>query len=341
MNLLQIILTLTALFLIIVSFTTKKGKRFNLAHFFMFFTMWIGLLVFIFYPDVLNIFWKIFWVEKWADVLVYVWIIFLWYSALNVFRRLDSQAEDLTMLIRNLAIETSEKRELNWKYAFVIPGYNEWKVIRNTISNLLEKWYNNIIFINDWSKDDTLKNLKWLEEKIIILNHLKNRGQWAAIETWFEYLRRYGNVDFIVTYDSDWQHDIWDIVNFEKSINSNPKSQIFLWSRFLGSTKNMTKTRKIILKLGIIFTYFVSWIKLTDTHNWYRVIKKEVLNDIKITLDGMWHASEIIEIIANNNISYTEVPVTISYDEYSMHKWQKSSNAINIALKMIWNKFLK
>jgi hypothetical protein len=55
----------------------------------------------------------------------------------------------------------------------------------------------------------------------------------------------------------------------------------------------------------------------------------------------MWHASEIIDIIASNNIPYKEVPVNIKYTEYSLAKWQKSSNAINIAIRFIWNKFFK
>jgi hypothetical protein len=36
-----------------------------------------------------------------------------------------------------------------------------------------------------------------------------------------------------------------------------------------------------------------------------------------------------------------EVPVDIVYTDYSISKWQKSSNAINIALKMIWSKFFR
>ena len=49
----------------------------------------------------------------------------------------------------------------------------------------------------------------------------------------------------------------------------------------------------------------------------------------------------MIDIISDKHIKFAEVPVDIIYTDYSMHKGQKSSNAINIALKMIWNKFLK
>jgi hypothetical protein len=85
----------------------------------------------------------------------------------------------------------------------------------------------------------------------------------------------------------------------------------------------------------------LSNIKLSDTHNWFRLIKTKILDKIVITMDWMWHASEIIDIIASNNISYKEVPVNIKYSDYSLTKWQKSSNAINIAVRFIWNKFFK
>jgi len=70
-------------------------------------------------------------------------------------------------------------------------------------------------------------------------------------------------------------------------------------------------------------------------------MKLEALKDISITIDWMWHASEIVEIISQKKIKFKEVPVNIKYTEYSISKWQKSYNAINIALKTIWYKFFK
>jgi hypothetical protein len=44
------------------------------------------------------------------------------------------------------------------------------------------------------------------------------------------------------------------------------------------------------------------------------------LDKIKITQDGMSHASEIIDIISREKIKYMEVPVNIKYTEYSLKK---------------------
>ena len=52
---------------------------------------------------------------------------------------------------------------------------------------------------------------------------------------------------------------------------------------------------------------------MTDTHNGYRMIKAAALPKFRITFNGMEHASEIIDIIAQNKIVYQEVPNTIVY----------------------------
>ena len=103
----------------------------------------------------------------------------------------------------------------------------------------------------------------------------------------------------------------------------------------------MPLAKRVVLKLGIIFTFLLSHIHLSDTHNGYRVITAKALKKIRLTIDGMGHASEILDIIASQKLTYKEVPVNIQYTEYSMKKGQRIGNAFNIATRMIWNKFFK
>lgn len=51
---------------------------------------------------------------------------------------------------------------------------------------------------------------------------------------------------------------------------------------------------------------------------------------IEIHINGMAHASEILEHIGRSKLRWVEVPVTIDYTEYSRAKGQKASNMINI-----------
>lgn len=343
MSLLQIFFIVSWIIIFLLSIDIARRQKFNALHFIVFIFVWAWLLVFSFFPYILDSLWNIFWLQRWADLLVYTSIIFLFYFSLLLLRKVEWNSSDLTKFIREFAIQNWPKEKLHWEIAFVIPAYNEWKVIKDTIENVINHWYKNIIVINDWSRDDTLDVLKEFNDKVIVLTHYKNRWQWAAIETWFEYLRRYWKkVDYICTYDSDWQHDINDLEKFIKILEKNKSIDVVLGSRFITKTNtNVSFSRKIILKLAILFTFFLSNIKLTDAHNWYRVFRNEILDIITLTIDWMWHASEFVDIIATKNLKYMEVPVNIKYTPYSLAKWQKSSNAINIALKFIWNKFFK
>ena len=342
MTLLKLFLILSWIVILILAIDIAKKQKFNALHFLIFIWIWGGLLAFSFFPWILDYIWTIFWVARWADILVYWSIIFLLYFVLLLLSKYVDNKEDLSQLNREITLEHSSKKEINWKEVFVIPAYNEWKVVYNTVKEILEEWYKNIIVINDGSRDDTREYLEKLWDKIILLNHYKNRGQWASLETWFEYVRRYWKVDYVITFDADWQHSLEDLKTFEKILEKHHSIDILLGSRFLWKKKVWVPLfRRIILKLWILFTFFLSNINLTDTHNWYRVIRKKALKKIRLKEDWMTHASEILDIIASEKITYKEVPVTIKYTEYSMKKWQSSWNALNIALKMIWSKFFR
>ena len=342
MNLLQIFFIVSGLVIFILALDISRKQKFNALHFFVFLFVWAWLLVFSLFPNFLNSVGKIFWLQRGADLLVYSSIVFIFYFILLLLRKTEENSEDTTQLIRELALANRNIEIIKWKEVFVIPSYNEWTVLEETLDWILKAGYKNIVVINDGSKDSTLGILQKYKKKIVILTHYKNRWQWASLETGFEYLRRYANVEYVVTFDADGQHDIADLKTFEKYLHENPNIDILLWSRFLWNwIKNIPLTRRVILKLWIIFTFFLSKIHLSDTHNGFRVMKAHALQNIKISIDGMGHASEILDIIATKKMNFREVPVTIKYTKYSLEKWQSSWNALKIALRFIWSKFFK
>jgi len=343
MTLLQVFFIISWIIILILALDIAKREKFNALHFFVFIFVWVWLLVFTFFPRVLDWVWWIFWVQRWADLLVYISVIFLVYFVLLLLRKVENNRNNLTTLIREIAISNSIKKEFSWEKLILVRAYNEWQIINKTIEVLIKNWNENILVINDWSSDNTLSELNKIKnDNLIILNHYQNRWAWAALETGFEYIRRYLQFDYIITFDADWQHDVEDIKQIKSYLDNNKNVDILIWSRFLTEKQVWIPIlRKIILKLWIIFTFFISNIKLSDSHNWFRVFRKKVLGKIKLSIDDMWYASELIDIISSKKIPYMEIPVNIKYTEYSLSKWQKNSNAIFIALKVIWNKFFK
>lgn len=330
--------------ILLLGIDIAKREKFNALHFLVFLGIGMGLMVFTFFPGALDVLGNIFGLQRWADLLVYLSIIFLIYFVLLLLRKLEHNKSDITTLIREIAIQNAGKTTFHkQEEIFVIPAYNEWEVIQTTIQTVLDAGYKNIIVVNDGSKDNSREILEKLGNEIISLHHYKNRGQWAALETGFEYVRRYGKeTNYIVTFDSDGQHNIKDVETFRKYAKENPEIQILLGSRFLKeSSTNISTKKKIFLKLAILFTFFLSNIKLSDTHNGYRYIKFSALKDIKITIDGMGHASEIIDIVASKKLTHKEVPVEILYTEYSLSKGQRMSNAFNVITRFVWTKFFK
>ena len=341
-NLLQVFLIVSGVVIFFLWIDVARRQKFNAIHFFVFIFIGVSLLIFSLFPNVLNSLGSIFWLQRWADLLVYSSIIFLLYFSLVLLRKIEQTREDMTLFIRELAIKNSSKKLLFEEVMFVLPVYNEWKVVYNNIKEIINEWYKNIIVVNDWSIDETELELEKLGDSIVLLHHIKNRGQWAALETGFEYVRRYGKWKYVCTFDSDGQHKLSDLKKFLHVMKEHPKTKIIFGSRFLSTAQtNVSLSRRVLLKLAIVFTFFMSQIRLSDTHNGYRLIRREILDNIRITLDGMWHASEIIDIVAFHKIPFREVPVTIEYTEYSRAKWQKNSGALWIAIKFIWSKFFK
>jgi len=217
------------------------------------------------------------------------------------------------------------------KIFFVIPAYNEGKSIGRVVNELKKAGYNNIIVIDDGSKDNTYAEAK--KRKAIVLKHIINRGQGAALRTGIDYALKNG-ADFIVTFDSDGQHRIEDL---EAMLGPVVKGEVdvTLGSRFLKKT-DMPLSRKILLKGSILVQWVFYGVKLSDAHNGYRVLSRRAAEQIRIDSDRMEHASEIVEEIMKKKIKYKEVPVVIRYSGYSMKKGEASFfGAIKILFKMV------
>ncbi len=86
------------------------------------------------------------------------------------------------------------------KISIIIPAYNEEKVIANTIESLLETKYpkKEIIFVDDGSKDNTLKIATRYKDQIKIL-HKDNGGKATALN----YGIQYSTGEIIVIVDAD------------------------------------------------------------------------------------------------------------------------------------------
>lgn len=215
-----------------------------------------------------------------------------------------------------------------------IPMYNDEKMILNVIKNLNKAGYKNIVVVDDGSKDNGYEVVK-KNTDAIITRHIINRGQGAALQTGMEIALDRG-AKYIVHFDSDGQHDVKDLDHMLETLIKG-KYDIVLGSRFI-QENDIPLKKRIVLRLGILFTFILSQIWLTDVHNGLRAMTAETARKLDLQHDRMEHASEILDKVKSLNLKYKEVPVTIHYTEYSQAKGQSISNSINIAMKLISSK---
>ncbi len=218
----------------------------------------------------------------------------------------------------------------------VIPAYNESRTIAAVVSRVLVT-YPNVVVVDDGSTDDTSARVEQLPA--YVLRHLINRGQGAALQTGIQFSLIKG-ADVVVTFDADGQHDEQDIKALIEPILSGD-CHVTLGSRFLGHAHDIPFTRKLVLKLGVLFTRAVSRVQVSDVHNGLRAFSRQAAASLHITMDRMAHASEILDQIKEGRWSYLEVPVNVYYSPYSIAKGQSSWNALNICAELLLKKVAK
>lgn len=217
----------------------------------------------------------------------------------------------------------------------VIAAWNEATRIRPVVDRLRAS-YPHVVVVDDGSTDATAAALEG--SGAMVLRHLVNRGQGAALQTGIRFALLQG-ADVIVTYDADGQHDPGDIAALVKPVLAG-ECDVTLGSRFLGSAPNMPLARRLLLRGGIAFTRVVSRIRVSDVHNGLRAFSRDAAAALDIHMDRMAHGSEILDQIVALGQRYREVPVTIHYSADTLEKGQKPGNALRIAAQVLLGKLL-
>jgi glycosyltransferase involved in cell wall biosynthesis len=196
------------------------------------------------------------------------------------------------------------------KIAIGLPAYNEEKNIALIIAKL-EKISDIIIVCNDGSSDLTGKIASKMG--VVVVNHKRNMGYGAAISSLFLKARSL-DVDILVTFDADGQHDVLDIEKVIVPILEN-KADLVIGSRFLDDNKdNVPSYRKVGIKIITKLTNTSLKEKISDSQSGFRAYSKQVLSKITPSDHGMGVSSEILLKASNNSFRISEIPIKISYE---------------------------
>ncbi|HDT11406.1 MAG TPA: DUF2062 domain-containing protein [bacterium] len=190
----------------------------------------------------------------------------------------------------------------------VIPTFNNQNTLSGVIDSVL-KYTDRIIVVNDGSTDGTEDILKKYSQ-IIVVRHDSNKGKGVALRTGFKKALELG-YRYVITIDSDGQHNPDELPAFLEKIEKEPDSLI-VGARNMEQSSVPGKS-----SFGHKFSNFwykvETGIELPDTQSGYRLYPVQELKGIKFFTNKFEFEIEVIVRAAWIGINVTSVPVSVIY----------------------------
>lgn len=201
------------------------------------------------------------------------------------------------------------------KVIIVMPAYNAAKTIKQTLDDIPEGSYDEIILVDDLSEDNTAEFARELGLKVIV--HQSNKGYGGNQKTCYHAALEAG-ADIIVMLHPDYQYDP-KLVPFLTGIISHGICDIMMANRI--------RTRKEALKAGMPFyKYFfnrlltiteniVLGLNLGEYHTGYRAFSRKALETVNFDLgsDDFVFDQHILVQAASCGLRIGEIPVPAKY----------------------------
>jgi hypothetical protein len=112
-------------------------------------------------------------------------------------------------------------------------------------------------------------------------------------------------------------------------------ADVVLGTRFASTAGSQIPwIKRKVLKAAVMTSPAARKLGLTDAHNGLRVFTLPVVRDLRIEMNGMAHASEIVSYLARSRWRIVETPVDILYTDYSRAKGQSLVNGVNILFEL-------
>lgn len=193
------------------------------------------------------------------------------------------------------------------KTCVLIPAYNEEKTIGLIIDEIKKQGLSTIV-IDDGSVDKTAVIAK--EAGAIVLKNDKNKGKGASLRNGFKYVL---NTDWqaVITMDGDSQHSAKDIPKFIAKAGLSKKG-IIIGNRMC-HVMNMPLARRLTNRFMSFLISAIIGQKIADTQCGYRLIKKPVLEKIRLTTSKYETDSEILIEAGKNGFEIESVEIQTIY----------------------------
>jgi len=233
--------------------------------------------------------------------------------------------------------------------SIVIAAYNEGGIISNTVAKVLSYMRENftedweLIIVDDGSSDDTGATLDKLADgngELRVSHHVHNCGQGKALRTGFGLCRG----DKVVTLDADLSYGP-EYITILLGALKEKKSDIALASPYTrgGTVRNVPMHRLLLSKWGNFYLARMSHYPISTSTSVVRAYRKETLDSLFLTADGMELQLEILMKSAMMRYKVCEVPANLAWDmdklieaDISRVSKMRILKTVGLYLKMGW-----
>jgi glycosyltransferase involved in cell wall biosynthesis len=224
----------------------------------------------------------------------------------------------------------------------VVPCYNEAATIKDLLGRVLDSpWVEEVVVIDDGSKDGTLEQLRDIEEpRVRVLEQGVNQGKGAAIRRGF----KEATAEYVIVQDADLEYDPAeygvmleylidgraDVVFGSRFMTDRPHRVLYYWhsvgNRLLTAASNM-------------FTN----LNLTDMETCYKAFRRDVIQSLDLREDRFGIEPEITAKVARGGYRIYEVGISYHGRTYAEGKkigWRDGFHAARCIIRYsaLWDR---
>jgi glycosyltransferase involved in cell wall biosynthesis len=212
------------------------------------------------------------------------------------------------------------------KVLALIPAYNAARTVGGVVQEC-RKFINNIVVINDGSRDDTTAAAAAAGAEVI--SHAHNRGKGAALKTGFAWALEHG-YDAVITLDADGQHLPREIPKFIRCREETNADLIIGGRAHLFG--QMLPRRRMANRFSAWTIAKASKTGVTDSQSGFRLYSARLLRGVTLRTDGFDMESEVIVRAGCGGFRVVTTPIELGFvDGISTSHYKPLKDTLRIA----------
>lgn len=219
----------------------------------------------------------------------------------------------------------------------IMPVYNEEKTVKEIISRVLAMpIVDRLIVINDCSKDRSLEIINALakrDRRVVVLSNKANMGKGYSVRRGLELVKK----GIVIIQDADLEYFPED---YKKLLPKLKDDTIVLGTRMRGrkTGHNYALAKFANANLTSVFNVLYGT-HISDMNTCYKVFKKEMLGDAKLTKNDFLIEPEILIILVKKGYRIEEVDIRYKGRTYAEGKKITAKDGVKQALFMVEKSF--